>query len=563
MLQVFSRHVAGFRVSLNRNFTKKSHLFTGSGHWSNASPKPVKKHRIRTFFLGTTLLFSGVTASAIYYALQNDDFYYSMTTYLPFTSNIIDTIDDYRFNRAVKASKAENGFEAPKISKKVECVPVDGHVKATAETTTKAHISSPAKLPVKQSAPAPAQNNSSKPAQNISQNPPSDPSQSVPAEPSKKHNDHTISLAAKPVAAQVVGFENQMGEGVYLQQHLDEFGVDGVLSEVVAALRSCVRAHNVDLKEDIFFSRVVSAVKEASYIVRKDREKLQQHFLEQLKQSTAETKKALEKDYLEAKMNLVESYNNRLQLALDAVTRKAISSANNKIDAQYNELCNQFSSRMADYVEKERDGRLSHMQELQKDMQILQEAMLSSGSILESEDGVVSFFIELGNLQRVLAKQDVTPLKPYLDALTKALPSDPLVKAAVASISPTVKKYGVLSHNQLAARFNLIEPKIRQASFASADAGIAGHLGSLAASKLLVRKEGLPEGNDVESILARTQTHLQQGDVLRAVAEVNSLQGWPKKIAADWLEEGRKRSEVEFLVNVLADEGRLWSISRN
>lgn len=570
MLQFLAKRTSGVKVSLSQSFSRKSPFSTGSARWSdvlNSGPKPHKRHRIRNFFIGTTLLFSGLSAGSIYYALRNDDFYYAMTTYVPFTTNIIDAIEDYRFNRAVQASKAEAGFEAPQKLKEVECVPIDGQIKATAVTTTKAQgASSSAKPPAKQNAPAPAQvkeQNPKKTAHKAPATAPASASATTSAAPSKDLNDNTVSLSAKPVAAQIVGSESHLGGGAFPKQQLDEFGVDSTLSEVDAALRSYMRAHNVDLNEDVLYSKVVSAVKHASDSVRKERERLKQNYSSQLKKSTAEFESQLEKDYLEAKKNLVESYNNRLQLALDAVTHKAVASANNKLDAQYNELYHQFGGRMTDYVEKERDGRLSRMKELQKDMETLQEAILSSGNILESEDGVVSFFVELGNLQRVLAKQEVTPLKPYLEALTKSLPSDPLVKAAVASISPSVKKYGVLSHTQLAARFSLIEPKIRQASLAPANAGIAGHLGSLAASQLLVRKEGLPEGNDVESVIARTQTHLQQGDVLRAVAEVNSLQGWPKKIAADWLDEGRKRSEVEFLVNVLADEGRLWSISRN
>ena len=66
----------------------------------------------------------------------------------------------------------------------------------------------------------------------------------------------------------------------------------------------------------------------------------------------------------------------------------------------------------------------------------------------------------------------------------------------------------------------------------------------------MARKQGSPAGEDVESVLARADDWLARGDLENAAREVNSLKGWAKRLATDWLEDVRKVCAVRMAVDV-------------
>src|SRR5690606_29737571 len=73
---------------------------------------------------------------------------------------------------------------------------------------------------------------------------------------------------------------------------------------------------------------------------------------------------------------------------------------------------------------------------------------------------------------------------------------------------------------------------------------------SWALSKVMFKKEGLVGGDDVESVLGRAQTYLEEGDLDAAAREVNGLEGWAKTLSKDWLGEVRKVLEVRQALDV-------------
>jgi mitofilin len=82
------------------------------------------------------------------------------------------------------------------------------------------------------------------------------------------------------------------------------------------------------------------------------------------------------------------------------------------------------------------------------------------------------------------------------------------------------------------------------------EAGVASHASSWLLSKILFRKQGLTAGYDVESILTRAQTYLEEGDLDAAAREMNGLDGWAKTLSRDWLGEVRKVLEVRQALEV-------------
>jgi MICOS complex subunit MIC60 len=102
----------------------------------------------------------------------------------------------------------------------------------------------------------------------------------------------------------------------------------------------------------------------------------------------------------------------------------------------------------------------------------------------------------------------------------------------------------------LVDRFRRVATEVRKASLLPEDAGVASHASSYVLSKILFKKKGLATGDDVESILTRTETFLEEGDLDGAAREMNGLKGWAKTLSKDWLGEVRKVLEVQQALDV-------------
>jgi mitofilin len=66
----------------------------------------------------------------------------------------------------------------------------------------------------------------------------------------------------------------------------------------------------------------------------------------------------------------------------------------------------------------------------------------------------------------------------------------------------------------------------------------------------LFKKKGLATGDDVESILTRAETFLEEGNLDEAAREMNGLSGWAKTLSKDWVAEVRKMLEVQQALDV-------------
>ena len=97
----------------------------------------------------------------------------------------------------------------------------------------------------------------------------------------------------------------------------------------------------------------------------------------------------------------------------------------------------------------------------------------------------------------------------------------------------------------------------RKAALLPDDAGVSSHAASWALSKLLFQKKGMTVGDDVESVLTRTETLLEEGNLDEAAREMTTLQGWAKTVSWDWLSEARRVLEVRQAMDVIATEARL------
>lgn len=132
-----------------------------------------------------------------------------------------------------------------------------------------------------------------------------------------------------------------------------------------------------------------------------------------------------------------------------------------------------------------------------------------------------------------------------------------LIGAAIAAIDQTgTPRDGVESEPTLAEWFtNRLAPRLRSvALLPDQGAGVLSYLTSMALSPLLFSRKGLVPGSDVASTVARAEWYLDHKDLDSAARELNQLRGWAKVLASDWLEEARKRLEVDQALQLVEKE---------
>ena len=84
------------------------------------------------------------------------------------------------------------------------------------------------------------------------------------------------------------------------------------------------------------------------------------------------------------------------------------------------------------------------------------------------------------------------------------------------------------------------------------DVGVLAHLASHVLSTFAFRRQGLVQGDDVLSVLARAEYYLNEKDLDSATRELNQLRGTAKVLVQDWLGAARRRLEVQQALEVMS-----------
>jgi hypothetical protein len=91
-------------------------------------------------------------------------------------------------------------------------------------------------------------------------------------------------------------------------------------------------------------------------------------------------------------------------------------------------------------------------------------------------------------------------------------------------------------------------------------AGVLAHLASHVLSTFAFRRQGLVQGDDVLSVLARAEYYLNEKDLDSATRELNQLRGTAKMLVKDWLEAARRRLEVQQALEVTSHTFSIYFI---
>ena len=255
---------------------------------------------------------------------------------------------------------------------------------------------------------------------------------------------------------------------------------------------------------------------------------------------------------------LSHSYLEKIKTDVERAQQVSEQRMKNELTEQAIELKRKFVSDIKSLVEQEREGRLSKISELSTNVDDLQKLTSGWNGVIDSNLATQKLQVAVDAVRSSISRAAASEgrPKPFLNelaALKEVANGDHVVDAAIASINPTAYQRGIPSPAQLIDRFRRVSSEVRKASLLPENAGIASHAASLVLSKIMFKKQGQPQGGDVESVLTRAETLLEEGDLDGAAREMNTLKGWAGVLSKDWLQECRKVLEVRQALDVRDD----------
>ncbi|KAJ5764504.1 Small GTPase superfamily Rab type [Penicillium manginii] len=255
---------------------------------------------------------------------------------------------------------------------------------------------------------------------------------------------------------------------------------------------------------------------------------------------------------------LAGAYQEKINTELQRAQQLAEQRLQNELVEQAIELNRKYIHEVQGLVEREREGRLSKLNELTASITELENLTTGWSNVIDTNLKTQQLQVAVDAVRSTLERAEVPrPFVRELVAVKELAAEDPVVEAAIASINPTAYQRGIPSTTMIIERFRRVASEVRKASLLPEDAGIASHAASMVLSKVMFKKEGLPEGDDVESILIRTEHLLEEGKVDAAAREMNGLQGWAKILSKDWLGDVRRVLEVKQALEVIETQARL------
>lgn len=257
----------------------------------------------------------------------------------------------------------------------------------------------------------------------------------------------------------------------------------------------------------------------------------------------------------EQEMNKVrENYEDRVKVLQEREQKLNEQKLQNQLREQALALKKEFVKDVQNQVEEERESRLGKLKSLSSAVAELEKLTTGWNEVVDANLKTQQLHVAVEAVRASL-EDDHHP-RPFireLVALREIASDDPVVNAAIASVNPTAYQRGISTSSQLIDRFRRVSNEVRKASLLPDEAGVASHASSWVLSHVMFKKQGLADGNDVESVLTRTQTYLEEGDLDAAAREMNGLDGWAKTLSKDWLGEVRKVLEVQQALDVSFD----------
>ncbi|KAE9969012.1 hypothetical protein EG328_007127 [Venturia inaequalis] len=552
---------------------------------AGTSPKK-KTHRLRRLLVNLIILSVLGFGAGTYYSLVNDSFHDYFTEFVPWGEDAVAFFEERQFKKRFPKDNAVGRLHQQVRGEGKVKIPGRGAGAAvrTAEDPNKTdlgakgnHMSAidePKPAPVGEKAPPTHQPESKSASHNLlpapeKKEPAAKPAEkasatSVPPQPNTteapkpiaalKPIDHlNIENASEPVIQDVVKIMNDIitvinADGAASKYETTIEAAKGNLSKVVADINN-LKASEQKSAQDKIRSLHTEFDQMAKELIRRQQEDIQNQEIR------------WKDEYENEQTKLREAYEQKVKSELESAQKVYEQKLKNELLEHQIALNKSFSSTVQERVESERSGRLGKLGELSSGVSELEKLTAEWNSVIEANLKTQHLLVAVEAVKSTLENADrPRPFIEELAALKEVAADDPVVNAAIASINPAAYQRGIPTSGQLVDRFRRVAFEVRKASLLPENAGVVSHVASLALSKVMFKKSGLPLGEDVESVLTRTEVLLEEGNLDLAAREMNSLTGWAKTLSRDWLGEVRKVLEVQQALDVIATEARLQSL---
>lgn len=270
----------------------------------------------------------------------------------------------------------------------------------------------------------------------------------------------------------------------------------------------------------------------------------------------------------------VSEFKGRLEQELRAQSALINERLREEVVARGIELQRRWKQEIHAKVEQERAGRLARLDELAHELSSLQEVSLANSAELDATNGIHAVAGALRALRAAIdepaergSEYVRRTFTRELDTLRSArgVRDDPVAAAALDALAASkAAEYGVESVPTLTEWFDVrLAPRLRSvALLPEHGAGVLSYLVSAAVAPFLAVRRGPVPGDDVQSTVARASWHLDHRDLDSAARDINQLRGWPKVLAADWLDAVRRRLETDQALEIVSEANAFNALLR-
>ncbi|PHH86927.1 hypothetical protein CDD83_9566 [Cordyceps sp. RAO-2017] len=543
--------------------------------------------RLRRLVFSLVLLGAVGFGGGVWYSRVNDNFHDAFTEYVPFGERAVLYLEEMEFKK--KFPHSTRGDSKPRLE-------TDQAVRIPAQSGASWRVADNGEPGGRHSSASPilrdrkARSSSEKASSDepskASPKPPSQETESAAAKPAEKAASKLSRASPKTSSAEFRAPEVNEPSKFPPLQPIDLMSLpdakEPIVRDLVHMLNDLILVINADGAHGKYGTTINKAKNEVAKVgnmLKAMKNKIEKKAAGEVKSSIQEFDKAatelvkrVENTMLvqelewrrefEQEMKAVrEGYDERVKLLLEREKKLNEEKLGTRLLEQALALKKDFVQEVQKQVEQEREGRLGKLGELSSAVSGLEKLMAGWNEVVDSNLKTQQLHVAVEAVRASLEDaQHPRPFVRELVALKEIATNDPVVDAAIASVNPSAYQRGLSTSPQLIDRFRRVASEVRKASLLPEDAGVASHASSWVLSHVMFKKQGLADGDDVESILTRTQTYLEEGDLDSAAREMNGLQGWAKTLSRDWLSEVRKVLEVQQALDVIATEARLQSL---
>jgi len=159
--------------------------------------------------------------------------------------------------------------------------------------------------------------------------------------------------------------------------------------------------------------------------------------------------------------------------------------------------------------------------------------------VSRQDAGAAAMLLALSQL-REMVSGDRTPFSKDLEMVRALVGGQPEMQEALASLAPYAE-IGLLSQDILKTEFKALAGDIVLAQLRGEDMSIKERALKRMNNLVRVRRRTEVKGQTTEAIVARAQYYLDQGNIRKAVIELQTLEAEPKAVAQPWLNAAQAR----------------------